>query len=215
MKNRCSRVIALFLLLALLAGLVPGYAAEKPSIRGTRVLWVGVGKCAVLLDNLPEDAAGFRISSSKKDVIKVGKDSDDAFGMWMKPVKTGKSTVTITYKSGGKTRKISAQYKAKKYPDPFAWIKVDGKKLNLKKDKVAADVTGYKKNSVKVNFQLNSGWKLNSLSGMRFGQDGNTPFTWKKNKAVSFSNAGTLVFSIQLKNTKSGDLFEYLLMIDR
>ena len=184
MKNRCSRVIALFLLLALLAGLVPGYAAEKPSIRGTRVLWVGVGKCAVLLDNLPEDAAGFRISSSKKDVIQVGKDSDDAFGMWMKPVKTGKSTVTITYKSGGKTRKITAQYKAKKYPDPFAWIKVDGKKLN-------------------------------SLSGMKFGRDGNTPFTWKKNKAVSFSNAGTLVFSIQLKNTKSGDLFEYLLMVDR
>ena len=215
MENKLLKALSLCLLLALLTGLaVPGYAAAKPSIRGTRVLWIGTGKNAILLDNLPEDARSFKIASSNPAVIKVGKTSNDAFGMWMKPLKVGKAKITVSYKSAGKTRKIAATYQAKKYPNPFARITVDGIELNLKKNKVMADVTGYTKKSVKVNFKLNTDWKVKSLTGMKFGKT-NKAFTWKKNKAVAFGNAGTVVFSILLKNTKNNDEFEYLVMVSR
>ena len=216
MKNKLFRVLSLCLLAVLMVGAVlPAYAAAKPSIRGTRVLWIGTGKCAVLLDNLPEDASDFKISSTKKSIIKVGKDSNDAFGMWMKPLKAGNSTVKITYKSGGMTCSVSAKYKAKKYPKPFAWIKADGKKLNLNKNKVMGEVNGFTKKSVKVDFKLNSGWKVSKLTGMKFNMDGNKSFTWKKNKAVTVPDMGTVVFSILLKNKKNGDTFEYLVMVNR
>ena len=186
MKNKLFKALSLCLLLSLLAGLsVQGYAAAKPSIRGTRVLWIGTGKNAILLDNLPEDARSFKIASSNPAVIKVGKSSNDAFGMWMKPLKVGKARITV-----------------------------DGIDLNLKKNKVAADVAGYAKKSVKVNFELNTGWKVKSLTGMKFGET-NKAFTWKKNRAVTFGNAGTVVFSILLKNKKNNDEFEYLVMVSR
>ena len=207
MKNKLFKALSLCLLLSLLAGLsVQGYATAKPSIRGTRVLWIGTGKNAILLDNLPEDARSFKIASSNPAVIKVGKSSNDAFGMWMKPLKVGKAKITVSYKSAGKTRKIAATYQAKKYPNPFARITVDGIELNLKKNKVAADVAGYTKKSVKVNFELNTGWKVGET---------NKAFTWKKNRAVTFGNAGTVVFSILLKNKKNNDEFEYLVMVSR
>ena len=50
MKNKLFKALSLCLLLSLLAGLsVQGYATAKPSIRGTRVLWIGTGKNAILL----------------------------------------------------------------------------------------------------------------------------------------------------------------------
>ena len=215
MKNKLFKALSLCLLLSLLAGLsVQGYATAKPSIRGTRVLWIGTGKNAILLDNLPGDARSFKIASSNPAVIKVGKSSNDAFGMWMKPLKVGKAKITVSYKSAGKTRKIAATYQAKKYPNPFGWITVDGVEINLSKNKVVADVTGYTKKSVKVNFKLNTGWKAKSLTGMKFGKT-NDAFTWKKNKAVAFGDAGTVVFSILLKNKKNNDEFEYLVMVSR
>ena len=70
------------------------------------------------------------------------------------------------------------------------------------------------KKSVKVNFELNTGWKVKSLTGMKFGET-NKAFTWKKNRAVTFGNAGTVVFSILLKNKKNNDEFEYLVMVSR
>ena len=215
MRNKVLNALSLCLLLALLVGLAaPGCAASKPSIRGTRVLWIGTGKNAILLDNLPEDARSFKIASSNPAVIKVGKSSNDAFGMWMKPLKVGSAKITVTYKSAGKTRKIADTYQAKKYPNPFGWITVDGVEINLSKNKVVADVTGYTKKSVKVNFKLNTDWMVRSLSGMKFGETSKA-FTWKKNKAVAFGNAGTVVFSILLKNKKNNDEFEYLVMVSR
>lgn len=216
MKSKLLKALSLCLLLTLLAGLaVPGYAAEKPSIRGTRVLWIGTGKNAVLLDNLPSDARSFKIASSNPAVIKVGKSSNDAFGMWMKPLKVGKAKVTITYKSGGKTRTIAGNYKAKKYPNPFAWIKVDGSALNVKKDLVMSEIPDWEKQTVTVNFKLNSGWKVTGLTGARFKAESTSMFKWKKNKAVKFHDAGTIVLSIELENTKNGDPFAYLIMINQ
>ena len=66
-----------------------------------------------------------------------------------------------------------------------------------------------------MDFKLNSGWKVSKLTGMKFNMDGNTPFTWKKNKAVTVPDMGTVVFSILLKNKKNGDKFEYLVMVNR
>lgn len=215
MRNKVLNALSLCLLLALLVGLAaPGCAASKPSIRGTRVLWIGTGKNAILLDDLPEDARSFKIASSNPAVIKVGKTSNDAFGMWMKPLKVGKAKITVTFKSAGQTQKIVATYQAKKYPNPFAWIKVDGSKLNVKKDKVTSEIPDWAGRTVTVDFKLNSGWKVTGLTGMRFKAEGGTPLKWKKNKAVKFLGAGTIVFSIALENTQNGDPFEYILIVN-
>ena len=215
MRNRLLKALSLCLLLALLAGLaVPGYAAAKPSIRGTRLLWIGTGKNAILLDNLPADARAFKIASSNPAVIKVGKTSNDAFGMWMKPLKVGKAKITITYKSGDRTRTITGNYQAKKYPNPFVWIKADGSKLNVRKDKVMSEISDWTGQTVTVDFKLNSNWKVTGLTGIRLKAEGGMPFNWKKNTAVDFLGVGTLVFSIALKNTKNGDPFEYILIVN-
>ncbi len=217
MKKTLSRIVSLCLLLTLLAGIaLPGFAAaEKVTIRGGSVLWIGTGKNAVLLDNLPENAKSFKITSDNKAVLKVGKSGNDAFGMWMKPLKAGKSKVTVTYQTGNTTHKVVKTYKVKKYPNPFAWIKVDGKKLSVKKDLVFSEVTGYSKDKLTIDYKLNSGWKKTGLTGVKFRESGNVEFSWKKNKAFSIAKAGAVSIDIQLKNTKTGDVFDYIIVVSR
>ena len=66
-----------------------------------------------------------------------------------------------------------------------------------------------------VNFKLNSGWKVTGLTGARFKAESTSMFKWKKNKAVKFLDAGTIVFSIELENAKNGDPFGYILIVNR
>ena len=69
-------------------------------------------------------------------MLKVGMQKDfSRWGIWMLPLKVGKCRITIRYKLKGKTYSMSQIMTIKAYPSPIAWIKVNGKKVDLKKNK--------------------------------------------------------------------------------
>lgn len=221
MRKSLLKALSLCLLLTLIAGTaLPGYAGgkAKPTIVNSP-LWAGVGKCAVLVQNLPSDATSFSITSKDKSVLKAGcDDKKDRLSLWVKPLKAGTSKVTVKYKSGGKVRSVSTVFTVKKYPDPFQWIKINGKKIDLKKNKIAYDCLKYSKNKITVDYKISSGWKLNggdALWGYINREGQNTEMlSWKKGKAINLSSDFTdAVVAINLVNKKTGDKFFYMIFI--
>lgn len=215
MRNNLLKVFSLCLLLTLLAGLAaPGYAAEKPSII-TSTLWAGVGKCALKVQNLPSDAKAFSVTSNRKAVVKAGcDDRNDPDSLWINPLKTGNAKITVKYKTGSRTKSVSATFTVKEYPDPFVWVKVNGKKVDLSKNKLGYDVDKYAKKSITVDYKLSSGWKLKSRTVARFKGDDIKDSAWKKNKAISLSGCDMAIVNIVLKNGV-GDEFTYMVFVTR
>lgn len=215
MRNKLLKALSLCLLLALMAGLaVPGYAAAKPSII-TSTLWAGVGKCALIVQNLPSDAKAFSVTSSRKDIVKAGcDDKADAGSLWIKPLKVGKSKITVKYTSGGKAKSVSATFTVKKYPNPLAWVKVNGKKVNLSKNKLGYDVNKYTKNSITIDYKLSNGWTVKTRTVARFKGDAIKDSSWKKNKAISLTGCDAAIVTLMLKN-KVGDEFLYMVFVTR
>ena len=216
MKNKLMRSFALCLLLVLLVGAsLPGQAAAKPSII-TSTLWAGIGRCAVIVQNLPSDATSFSITSSNKAVIKAGcDDKKDANSLWVEPLKVGKSKITVKYRSGGKTRSVSTTFQVKKYPNPLAWVKINGKKISLSKNKLGYDCNNYKKTSITVDFKVSDGWKVQYLDGVRIRDDEYRDFKWKKGKAIKLAADQRAIIDIALINNKTGDEFFYMIFVDR
>lgn len=217
MKNRLFRVLSLSLLLAVLAaGMLPGYAAAKPSII-TSTQWAGAGRGAVLVNNLPSDATSFSITSSKKDVIRVGcDDKKDAGSLWLEPLKKGKSKITVKYKTGGKKKSVSTTFEVKAYPKPFDYIKINGKKINLTKNKLAYDCLNFKKTKLTIDFKIgNKDWKVNFLDGAKIKGDDFVDFKWKKGKAIKLAKDEGAFIDIRLINKKTGDEFLYLIFVSR
>lgn len=218
MKHTLIRILSLCLLLCLLTAVaVPGLAAEKPTIvNGT--LWAGVGKSAVLVMNLPRNAKSFSITSSNKDVVKVGcSDRSDASTLWLKPLKTGKSKITVNYKSGGKSRSVSSTFTVKKYPKALAWVKVNGKKidLSLKKNKLGYDCIGYTKKKITVDYKVGSGWKVKRRDIVKFSGDTPVEGTWKKDTAINIAKCDEAFVQLVLVNSKTGDEFLYIIFVMR
>lgn len=217
MKNRSTKVLALALLFVLIAGTVlPCFAAEEAPylITGSGILYLTVGKCPVVIGNLQSDAKSFSVTSSKPSVLKVGK--EDGFGpisWWMKPVKTGTARITVKYKSGGKTWKVSGKFQVKEYPNPFAWIKINGKKIDLSKNRSMYMNTKYTKKSITIDYKLKSGWKKVSLGGCRIKGDDWIDVSWKKNKALSLKGYDAADLLISLKNAKTGETCDYEIVV--
>ena len=216
MKNKLFKALSLCLLLALLAGMaVPGCAAVKPSIVKS-TLWAGVGKCALIVQNLPDGAKSFSVTSSNKNIIKAGcDDRNDASTLWIKPLKAGKAKITVRYKAGGKSRSVSATFTVKKLPKPFAWVKVNGRKIDLNKNKLGYDCLKYTKTKITVDFKLNSGWKVQFLDGAKIRGDEYKDFSWKKGKAVSLARDQRAILDIALVNKTTGDEFFYMIFVER
>ena len=216
MKNKLLRTMSLCLLLAILAGsTIPGFAAAKPKIVN-HLLWVGE-EYVLIINNLPEDAKSFSVTSKNKAVVTVRcVDKNDPYGMRLKALKAGRSEVTVKYKSGGKTRKVSAVFTAKSYPNPFAWVKVNGKKIDLKKNKFSVIYKDYANSKVTISFKLSSGWKLDSCEGGYGPNDGDDfdSLTWKNGKAYKTRKGYWYNFAINLIN-KAGDDFHYVIAIRR
>ena len=117
MKSKLLKALSLCLLLVLLVGAtLPGQAAAKPSII-TSTLWAGIGRCAVIVQNLPSDATSFSITSSNKAVIKAGcDDKKDANSLWVEPLKVGKSkTLKATVKGVKSGKKLLQHAKLVRY----------------------------------------------------------------------------------------------------
>jgi hypothetical protein len=219
MKSNILKMLSLCLLLALIFGAcMPGLAEnDKPAlITGSGILWVGSGKCPVVAINLPENAKSFSVTSSKPSVLKVGKQKGfGPYGWWMEPLKAGKSKITLKYKSSGRTRSVSAIFQVRNYPDPFEYIKINGKKVDLKKGQSNLFLEGYSKNSIAINYKLKSGWKVTGLGGDRIKGDEWMECTWKKNKALSLKGFDAADLIIDLKNTSSGTTCSFEIVVTR
>ncbi len=124
------------------------------------------------------------VKSSNKNVLKVKKEGSKLFhGVRLIPRKKGKSKVTLTYKYDGRKYKATAVYTVKN-PDIFNWIKVNGKKIDLKKNKDRYWKTNYKKKKLRVKFSAKKGWKMDRLGSEVTFEDGNP--------AVKFKNGMTI-----------------------
>ena len=219
MKYSALKILSLFLLLALIVGAcMPGFAEdEKPAlITGSGVLWVGSGRSPVVAVNLPENAKSFSVTSSKPSVLKVGKQKDfGPFGWWMEPLKPGRAKITLRYRAGGKVRSVSGTFQVKNYPDPLEYIKINGKKVGLKKSQSNLFLEGYSKNAITINFKLKSGWKTTGLGGDRIKGDEWKECTWKKNKALNLKGYDAADLVIDLKNTSTGATCSFEIIITR
>ena len=214
MNSKLLKAVSLCLLLALLAGAtLPVYAAAKPSIQKDS-LWVGSPKRSPILLDFPDEATIVSIKSANPAMLKVGKEKNfGPWGLWMLPLKVGKCKITIRYKLDGKTASMSQIFTIKKYPDPFAWIKINGKKIDLKKNKYEIYNKKYSKKSFTISFKLNSGWKLAQSpcpGAYWIGDEYIDGIQWKNGK--SFKMPGKydrLCAAIDLTNKKTGEFFNY------
>lgn len=125
-------------------------------------LWAGGNSWSVSIAFLPQNAKIIKVISSKPKVIKASLYDHEYYGKWpmLQPLKAGKSKITVKYKVGSKTKKVSATFKVKKYPNPYASILVNGKKIDIKKNKFNYFVDGYKKASAKVKVKPAKGWTI-------------------------------------------------------
>ena len=220
MKLRISKVLSvLCLLLALVIGAcLPGFAAaKKPElITGSGVLWVGAGKCPVVASDLPANAGSFTVKTSCKSVLKVGRQVGfGPYGWWMEPLKAGKAKITLKYKTGSKTKSIYATFQVKDFPDPFETIKVNGKKISLKKSQSNLFIEDYKKNAITINWKLKSGWKVTGRDGDRIKGEEWKACSWKKNKSLSLKGYDAADLVINLKNSKTGAVCSFEIVITR
>lgn len=214
MKKRVLSLLSLCLLLAVLsASMLPAIAATKPSIQKGD-LWVGSPKRTPILLDFPDDAKILSIKSANPSMLKVGKEKGfGPWGIWMLPLKVGKCRITIRYKLNGKTSSMSQVITIKKYPSPFAWIKVNGKKVDLKKNKFEFYSRNYKKKTFTVSFKLNAGWKLDSNpcpGAYWIGDDFGDGFKWKNGKSFKLpAEYDRLCAAIDIVNKNTGDFFNY------
>ena len=219
MQYSSLKILSVCLLLALILGAcMPGFAADdKPAlITGSGILWVGMGRTPVVASNLPENAKSSSVTSSKPSVLKVGKQKDfGPYGWWMEPLKPGRAKITLKYKTGGKVRSVSGIFQVKNYPDPFEYIKINGKKVDLKKHQSNLFLQDYSKNAITINFKLKSGWKADRLLGDRIKGDEWKACTWKRNKALSLKGYDAADLVIDLKNTSTGALCSFEIIVTR
>ena len=218
MKNKLLRLLSLCLLATLLVGAaLPALAATKKptmSVYGN-ALYVGLGKTVLDVDNMPEGAKYKSITSSDKKVLKVGR--DDGFvgfgGLWVKPLKAGKSKVTINYTCNGKSLKLTRTFTVKKYHNAFSWIKVNGKKVDLKKNRTRVILEKYKKTGATITFKLKDGWKVTACKGTDLTEW--KDFTWKNGKSFKIPALDSVDAFIWFKNKKTGEKYNYEIMFLR
>ena len=221
MRKSVVRMLAVCLLAMMLLGsMVPACAASKKpklSIEG-ETLYVGRGETVITATDMPKGAKFNSISSSDTEVLTVGKhDGYDGFGgLWMKPLKAGESRVTVKYSYGGKNLKLTRDFTVKKYPKAFAWIRIDGKKINLKKNKFQISVESYKRKKARVTFKLNKNWKVKACGGTGFSSSLIEAIAWSPKKVIDLSRYDAQInLYIDLVNKRTGDHFLYLIYLSR
>ena len=129
--KKLYRVLALALLLALVAGIVPAMAEPliEPSLI-VKKLYASTG--SVWLGDLMKDWKHDCISvkSNNPAVLQVNKDNPWA----ITPKKAGRAKLTVTYMAELGPKKMSAWYTVEKYPKPIKQLLINGKSIKLVND---------------------------------------------------------------------------------
>lgn len=216
MKNRSLRVLALALLLALTAGVVPAMAAQPGSASiAIEKLYADTGEYYIKIDGWTYSEEIISITSSDPTVINVTDNS-----RYVKIKKAGSSTITIVYDLEGVTYEISGVLTVEKYPKPISSLTVNGKKISLKKERrvmytferqnLERDVT------VKINLKPASGWKISKIKAYYYKvghQDTHHNLAVKNNKKFTVKKRCEAYVTYVLKNKKNGTKFNYVVRV--
>ena len=231
MKRTHIRILASVLALVLVMGGVvlttdKVNAASRPKIT-TKTLWEGYDNDMNLFavyDNMNDDMVFKTVRSSKPKVIKVKKSGSSGWDIQLIPKKTGKSTITITYKLNGKKYTDKAVMQVKKYPNHIKSITAGGRKVNLKKNKYNFGIYNYSKKTGSIKVKAAKGWKI--TGGVCMLRDNPkdegdikvTPLSKSyatKGKTVKFPKKyNTMRLSVGMENEK-GEWLEYVVSFNR
>lgn len=208
--KRTLRVLSqLLTLLTVLSLMAPAMAAgNKPTIV-PETLWAGCEYYnSLYIENLPESAKLLTIKSSKPDVIKVVKEGSGLYDHHLVPLKTGKSKISVKYKSGSKTGTIAATFTVKKYPNPLSFVKINGNKIDIKSNKYYYTVNKYTGTKTTITVKPAKGWKIDSTWGYMEKADNNSDFSEfspRSGKAFTIKkgyNAGAFFTLVNGKNER-------------
>lgn len=224
MKHSWIRLVSLTLLLAMLVGTMPAFAAAKPTLFQPKDngdnFWQG-DWVRIQVNNLPKGATITSVKSAKTSIIEIIEGTED-HPWFMHGLKEGKSKVTVKYTlKSGKTKSVSAYVEVTKYPDAIKSIYLNGKKLKLNpKENIEYQAHGYKKTSTKIKVTANSGWKIEKIILYLEKYDGSASkekdVTKKNNKSVSTPESYDLVqYLILFKNKKTGVIYHSVLTLRR
>ena len=169
----------------------------KPRLEGGTI-WMGRSEYWPSWSGLRGASKLVSITSSKKAVLGVKK-GDSLGNCTLLPKKPGSAKVTVVVKVNGKKMTLSANYTVKKYPNALKELKVDGKKVDLKKNKFGAQVNVSKK-KVKLDYKIAKGWKVKC-----------SYFDFNSNKRVNVKSGGTLPANnwVVFQLTRGKDTFWY------
>lgn len=219
MKHTLIRLLGLALLLVFLTGAVPALASAKPAIEKPDVFWQGDWQ-RVVVNNLPDGAAITSVTSSKTTVIQII-DGDGERPWYMHALKAGSSKITVKYKlKSGARKSVSATLKVKKYPGAIKYIKLNGKKLDIKpSENIEYQVQGYKKTATTLTVAANTGWKVEKIT-LYLDKDRVTlkelDVTKKNGKSVKTAKKYDLIqYLILFKNKKTGVIYHSVVSLYR
>ncbi len=219
MKHNWIRLLSLTLLLTLLAGAVPALAAAKPAIEKPDVFWQGDWQM-VVVKNLPKSAVITSVKSSKTSVIEVT-EGDEERPWYLHAIKAGSSKITVKYKlKSGTIKSVSATFKVKKYPNAIKFIKLNGKKLDIKpEENVDHQIHGYKKTTTTLQVAANTGWKVDQIF-LFLNKGGETvkelDITKKNGKSIKTPKSyDVLQYLILFTSTKTGEMYPSVVSLFR
>ena len=214
--KKLFKALALCLLLALVAGAA---VAEAPQLTLEPVtVWLGDKDIGYPIDLLgaPEGAKVEIVSvkSAKKKILKARIDYEDEAFVSLKGLKAGKSKVTVNYTVDGEAGSASRTYAVKKYPNPFAALTVNGKKVKFKRDPFFRLVNNFTGTETKISYKLAKNWavdSVNSFYGPKVVDDPTrgTAFTWENGQPFSIPAGNPAAIGITLRQKKTGDLLTY------
>ena len=187
-------------------------------------LWTGI---ETYFDNTWYfNEAGYKVTSvtsSDPAVIKVIREGrkSNIESYWLLPKKAGKATITVKYKTkSGKAKVLKLTRKVKPCPKVFKSMKVNGKTVDLSKNKTFYRAK-YTKVSPKIKLELNGDWQIVEKYGglVKFKKNGDfskqKDFTVQarrtlfEGKALSFPKTwDSFTLTIGLEND-DGEVFRY------
>ncbi len=190
--------------------------AEDKYFVHAETLWAGnTSSVSSPYGNFPDDIKIISVKSSKPKIVKITKNDNPTkiYDYQLVPLKAGKSTITVKFKEGGKTYTASGVFTVKKYPNPFEYIKVNGKKIDLKKNKYDYSPEKYTKSKAKISVKLKKGWKFENWEKLDFATNQYTHPKTLNGKSFKVGKDGTHV-GFSIVNSK-GDSFFYYMIFDQ
>ena len=167
------------------------------------------------------------VTISDKTVAKLIKDTWKDGGKTQKSFrivgkKAGKATVTIKYTTPkGKKCTLKKKLTVKTYPNEIQSLKINGKKVDVSKNKFEYNEGDLSSTKVKVNLKLKKGWKIQSADAnvwnMNTGSSkelSGVKTSLKKGSAISWPKKYT-EFEIVIHMRKGDEFIDYQIRLSR